>query len=450
MKKIQISDHFSALTILLFSLPSIGMQLVDNTYQMADGYFISNYIGASAFAAENLIFPPMLVTAGVGLMFGSGAAALISYALGEGDREMANQYLSLTVAALAALGTLISLLFFFLMPVIASAVGAPEELIPQCVEYGRILALCMPFQILNSAFYPLLITAGRPGLGFLVSVVNASVNIVFDWFTVAVLGWGLTGAALATGLAWFVSAAIPLAYFSSPHRGFPTDREHPLHFAPLRWNGKYLLQTGYNGSSEMADSISYALIAMLFNGQLIRFAGEAGVDAYAVSEYVDGIFTAIFFGIAMSITPVVGYHLGEKNREELRSIWRNGFLVTGALGLGMAAISYAFAPQIARIFVGYDQELTAMSVEAMRIIAFSYILSGATTFSSAFFTGMEDGTASLLVAAAKSFVLPLIGLLTLPPFFGQMGIWAVMPVAEIAALGLVIFFFARYRKQGKL
>ena len=442
MKKIRISDHFGISTILLFSLPSIGTSLVNNTYQVADGYFISNYIGSSAFAAENLVFPPLVIVAGIGMMFGSGAAALISHSMGEGEQEKANSRLSLMAGILAVLAVLASLLLFILMPSVARWVGAAENLVPKCVEYGRILAAFMPFMILNSAFRPLLVTADRPGLGLVISIVNAAINIVLDWVTVALLGWGLTGAALATGLAWAASAMIPLFYFA--------DRKHPLHFGPFRWNGSDLGKTCYNGASEMTSAVSYALVAMLFNFQLLRLMGEKGVDAYAVSGYMGGIYSSVFFGIAMSITPVVGYHLGENNRAELRNIRKNGFILTGLLGLGMAAVTFAFARPVSRIFVGYDAELTNLAVEAMRIIAFAYILSGITTFSSSFFTGMGDGTASLAVAVVKSLAVPFAALLVLPRLFGRTGIWLVTPLAEVIALAAAVFFFLKYRRKGLL
>ncbi len=439
MKKIQISDHFTARKLLLFSLPSIGMQLVDNTYQVADGFFISNYIGPSEFAAENLVFPPMMVVMGVGLMFGSGAAALISHTLGEGDGEKANRQLSFTLGMLALLGTLVSALLFILMPWVARVVGATEALVPYCVEYGRILAVCMPFQMLNSAFHPLLITANRPGLGMWVSILNAAVNILLDWVAVAVLGWGLRGAALATGLSWIVSALVPLVWFFNPKR--------PLHFGAFRWNGRELWHTCYNGASEMLDCMSYALIATLFNGQLLRYAGEGGVDAYAVSEYVGGVFLAIFVGISMSITSVVGYHLGQGNQAELNTVRNVGIRSMGVLGLIMTAVSYGLAGPIARIFVGYDLELTAMAVEALRFIAFSYLLGGMTTLAAAFFTGMGDGTGSLVVAALKSFAVPLVGLLVLPRWLGRTGIWIVTPLAEVVSMVAVVVIFARYRRK---
>lgn len=442
MRKIQISDHFRCSEILLFALPSIGMQLVDNTYQVVDGYFISNYIGSSAFAAENLIFPPLAVVAGVGMMFGTGGAALISHSLGEGETEKANTQLTRTVGVLAVTGILLSVLLFLFFPWIIRLVGVPAEVVPMCMQYGRILAVCMPFLILNGAFHPLLITANQPGLGLLVSIINAAVNILLDWVAVGILRLGLTGAALATGLAWVCSATIPLFYFF--------NKRHSMHFRSFKWNSRELGQTCYNGSSEMANVISFALIAMLFNSQLLRFSGEAGVSAYAVCSYVKGIFTSVFFGIGMSITPVVGYHLGQKNLSEVRNVFRNGTLINAVLGIAMMLISFLAARPIARFFVGYDMSLTDLSVEALRFISFSYLLGGITTFASSFFTGLGDGGKSLAIATSKSFIFPLIFVFLLPLLFGLKGIWLVTPVAEVITLLLAVFFFKQIQRKGIL
>ena len=418
------------------------MQLVDNTYQVADGYFISNYIGSSAFAAENLIFPPLAVIAGVGLMFGSGGAALIACSLGEGDNEKANRQMSLIVGILTLLGIMLAFLLFMFMPVIARAVGVPDELSPLCVEYGRILAICIPFLVLNGAFHSLLITADRPGLGMAVSVLNAAVNILLDWLAVAVFGMGLKGAAMATGLAWIISSTIPIGYFF--------NRKNPLHFTSFRWNGSELAHTCYNGSSEMMSVLSYSIIAILFNTQLLKYAGEYGVDAYAVCVYVNGVFAAVFTGIGMSMNPVVGYHKGQQNTGEIRSIRKNGMFVVGALGLAMTAVCYLLSYRIAGFFVGYNPELVVLSMEALQIICFSYLFGGINTFSSAFFTGMGDGGKSLAIAAGRSFVVPLAGVIMLSVLFGRTGIWMVTPIAEVFTLGLVLFFFVRYRKKGIL
>ena len=439
MKKIQISDHFKISTMLLFSLPSIGMQIVDNTYQIADGYFISNFISEEAFEAENLIFPVLLIVMYVGLMFGTGASALISKELGEGKKERANQLLSMSIAVLTAVGLILSAALFILMPTICRWVGATEEMMDHIVVYGRVLACFMPFQMLSMAFHPLLITANRPGLGLVTTISNATVNILLDYLFVAVFGWGMRGAAIATGIAWLVSAIVPLVFF--------INKKHPLHFVrPCRDLGA-LGRTLYNGASEMVDGVSYAIVAMIFNLQLLRWMGNAGVGAYAVSEYVSGLFMAIFYGISMSIVPVVGYQLGRKDVSELRSLRRNGFVLMSGLGIIMTGLGIGLADPVSRLFVGYNEQLTALSVEALRIISFSYLLNGITTFSSSYFTGLNQGSASLAIAAVKGFIGPLAAVFTLPMIIGPKGMWFSTPAAEILAMITVAALLLWWKKR---
>ena len=439
MKRIQLSDHFKCSTLLLFALPSIGMQLVDNTYQIADGYFISNFIGEKAFEAENLIFPPLLIVMYVGLMFGTGASALISKELGEGKRERANQLLSMAISVLAVAGVLLSVALYFLLPTITRWVGASETMAPDCITYGRVLAFFMPFQMLSMAFHPLLITAERPGLGLGTTIANASANILLDFLFVAVFGWGMKGAAFATGLAWMVSAVIPFVYF--------LNRKHSLHFVRRCRDIAALGRTLYNGASEMVDAVSYAIVALIFNLQLLRWLGDDGVGAYAVSEYVAGVFIAVFYGISMSVVPAVGYQLGKKNITELRSLRKNGLLLTGTVGILMTGIGIGLAHPISLIFVGYNQELTELSVKALQIISLSYLLSGITTYSSSYFTGLNQGSASLAIAAVKGFIGPLAMIFLLPLIMGADGLWYSTPAAEVLTLITVIPLFIWWRKR---
>jgi len=425
MKRIQLSDHFKLSTILLFSLPSIGMQIVDNTYQVADGYFISNFIGEAAFEAENLIFPPLLIVMYVGLMFGTGASALISRELGEGQRDKANAILSMAMLALAAIGLLLSAALYFLLPSVARWVGASDALLPDCVTYGRVLSLFMPFQMLSIAFHPLLITAERPGLGLVTTIANAAANILLDWLFVAVFGWGMAGAAVATGLAWTISAVIPLVYFA--------NRGHSLHFTRPAMDLPALGQTVYNGASEMVDAVAYAVVALIFNLQMLRYLGEAGVGAYAVSEYVGGLFSAVFYGVSMSMVPVVGYQLGKKNKAELHSLRRSGLLLMGLFGLAMTGLCLGLAEPVSRFFVGYNAELSALAAHALRLVSLSFLLGGITTYSSSYFTGLNEGGASLIVAVVKGFVGPLAAVWLLPLLIGVDGLWLSLPVAELLA-----------------
>ncbi len=434
--------HTTWSALLLFSLPSIGMQLVNDTYQAADGYFISNYIGASAFAAENIIFPPTFILASTGLMFGSGTSALASYYLGQKDSHRANQLFTAMTVILFILGLILSSALYILIPSIARFLGVPENMIPSCAEYGRVLAVFMPLQILNISFQPLLIAAEKPGLGLTVSIVNAILNIFLDWLMVAVLRQRLFGAALATGIAWFMSAFIPFIYFFR--------KTSKLHFTDISFDLRAMIKAAYNGSSEMIDSVAYAIVAMIFNSQLLKYAGENGVASYAVTEYISSAPLAAFMGVSMSITPQVAYALGEGNKDELHHIRNTGAMIMGIMGVIMTAIGILSSNLIASVFVGYDEGLKATAVEALRFVSLSYFPLGLTTFSSAFFTGMNDGTFSLMIAASKGFVLPTSLLFILPALMGLKGIWLANPLSEMMTVFLALLLFAVYNRKNLL
>lgn len=441
MRKIQLSDHFTPSRILLFSLPCIIMQLVDNTYVIADGYFISNWIGERAFAAENLIYPPLQIIVAVGLMFGTGASALISKELGEGQREKANRLLSLITLTLAILGAALAAALYALSPSIARMAGASEEILPDCITYARVLSFFTPFGMLSIAFHSLLITAERPGLGLATSAVKAVVNIALDWLFVAKLGWGMRGAALASGAALLAGAVIPAVYFFHP--------KNPLHFVRPRMDLRELGKALYNGASEMVDGIAYALVALFMNLQLLKYMGEIGVSSSAVGDYYSALVSALNYGISMSIVPVVGYHLGKRDRGELRSLRRNGLMLLGGLDLATGVLSFVLAEPISRFFVGYDAELTAMAAHALRIISFSYPLIGLTTYSSSYFTGLNQGTASLVIAAVKGFAAPRLMIWLLPMIFGGDGIWISSTASEALALITAAGFFVWWKKKGE-
>ena len=441
MKKIQLSDHFTIPRLLLFSLPSIGMQIVDSTYQVADGYFISNFVNETAFGAENMIYPPLLIVMSVGLMFGSGASALLSSEMGKGNTERANRLMTALMGVLAVLSLVLSAALFFLMPQVARMVGAKGAMVDYCVQYGRILAGFMPFAMLSAAFHPLLITAERPGMGLAVSISNAVANILLDWLFLSAFKWGIRGAAFATGLSWTVSAAIPFVFFMR--------HSEKLHFTRPQMDLKALGQTVYNGASEMVDAVAYAVVAVIFNRQLIRYLGDAGVEAYAVSEYVGGFFNAAFYGISMSIIPVVGFHLGKGNKKELHELWRKGMLLMACLGAAITGICLLSAEPIARLFVGYNESLTELAIYAMRRVCLHLLMLGITVYAGSYFTGLNQGTASLSIALTKGIIGPLILVWILPLLIGTDGLWWTAPGAELLGVLAVIICISWWRCSGE-
>ncbi|SEK48297.1 putative efflux protein, MATE family [Butyrivibrio sp. ob235] len=437
---IKISDKFTLKKMILFSLPCIGMQLVDNTYQVVDGYFISNFLGEEVFAAENMIFPPLALLMSLGLVVGAGGSAIIAALLGEGKDEEARKTMSMLSAFLLIFGTIVSAVAFVFMTQIAKIVGATDELVPYCAAYGRILAVFMPAEMMNYAFQEYLVTADEGRLGLIVSVVNAVTNIILDFLFVGILGFGLTGAAVATGIAWCVSLVVAVRYF--------VDKKHNLHLTSFKIHVNYIGQALGNGSSEMVDAVSYAVVAIIFNKRLITLLATRGVSAYAVTEYVTGIFYAVFMGFGIAMIPVFGYRFGEKNYDELTRLRNEGIKLSLIWGSIMLAISMVFSPLISQIFVGYDTVLADMSTYALRVCGAAFLLSGVNMFSSSFFTGISDGLSSAIIAFTRSFFMPIVLVYLLPYLFGKDSIWYTALVAEIITIVIVVILNkTRYRKD---
>ena len=394
------------------------------------GRFVSNYIGTEAFAAENLIYPPIGFIIGMGFMFGTGAGAVISRELGSGKPERACGILTMLFLALALLAVLLAALVYPEIPAIAAWVGASENLIPLCTVYGEILVIFMPILILTVALQLLLITAERPGLGFATTAVQAAVNILLTWAFVAELGWGLEGAALGTVISWVSSSVIPLTYFCNP--------KNTLHFARPTHQLRILGETVYNGASEMVNATSAAIVSVIFNLQLMRYLGESGVAAYAVGEYVMGLFMAMLDGICISMVSVVGYHFGAGNHGELRSLRRKGMLLVGGIGILMAGTSASLAQIIAGIFVGYDESLKELATEALRFLSLTYLFIGISFFSSSYFTGMGQGTLSLVISLCESLIGPLVMVHLLPLLLGRKGLWLAEPASQFLTVAVVV------------
>lgn len=347
MQKIQLSDHFTYRKLLLFSLPSVGMMIFTSIYGVIDGFFVSNFTSGTDFAALNYIYPALMILGTVGFMFGAGGSALVAKILGEGDRERANRAFTLLVLFSAALGVSLGALGFVWMRPIALLLGAKGAMLERCVVYGRIVVSALPFFILQMEFQSFFVAAEKPKLGFLSTLAAGCTNMVLDALFVAVLGWGLEGAALATAISQAVGGVFPLVYFARKNTSL-------LRFVRTGWDGGVLWRTTVNGSSEFMSNVSMSLVSMIYNAQLYKYAGENGVSAYGVIMYVSMIFMAAFIGYVIGTAPVVGFHYGAKNTEELRSILKKSLILIGITSLSMTALSEALAYPIGALFVGHD------------------------------------------------------------------------------------------------
>ena len=397
---IQLSDHFNYKRLLRFTFPSIVMLVFTSIYGVVDGFFVSNYAGKTPFAAVNFIFPVLMILGCAGFMFGTGGSALIAKTLGEGAKEKANGVFSLLVYA-AACGAVLAAAGFALMPAIAAGLGAREQLLEDSVRYGRIIVLALPFYILQSEFQCLFVTAEKPKLGLAVTVAAGTVNMALDALFVGVFRWGLEGAAAATAVSQLAGGVIPLAYFGRRNASL-------LRLGRCRADGGVLLKACANGASELMSNISMSVVSMLYNAQLMAKAGEDGVAAYGVLMYVSLIFQAIFIGYSVGAAPIVGYHYGAGNREELKGLLRRSAVLIGGFSVVMCLAGEGLGRPLAVLFVGYDQGLLDMTAHAFSIFSLSFLFSGLAIFGSSFFTALNDGLTSALVSFLRTLVYLLL------------------------------------------
>lgn len=437
---IQLSDHFNYKRLLRFTFPSIIMLIFTSVYGVVDGFFVSNYVGKTAFTAVNFIMPALMALSSVGLMFGTGGGALIALTLGKGDKEKANSLFSMLIVVSAVFGIVLAILgLAFLRPAMAF-LGARGALLEDCVAYGRAILPAIPAAILQYEFQCLFATAGKPQLGLYITLAAGLTNAVLDALFVAVLPWGLFGAAAATAIGQVVGGILPLLYFSRPNTSL-------LRLTRAHFDGSALVRICANGSSELMSNISSSLIGMLYNVQLLRYAGEDGVAAYGVLMYVNFIFLASYIGFSVGAAPVIGYHYGAGSFAELKSLLKKSLTVVSSFAVFMFASSLVLARPLSLMFASYDEGLLAMTLHAFSIYAFSFLFAGFAIFGSGFFTALNDGLTSALISSLRTLVFQVAAVLLLPLIWGLDGIWVSMVVAEFLAVLVSAAFLVGKRKK---
>lgn len=439
---IQLSDHFTYGKLLKFSLPSILMMVFTSIYGIVDGVCVSNFAGDIPFKAVNLIFPYIMIVATVGFMFGTGGTAIVASTYGEGKPELANRYFSLFVYVAFGLGVIFAILSILFMRPIAMALGAEGEILDNCVLYGRIIMCAMPFAVLQYLFQNFCVAAEQPKLGLFVILAAGFTNMILDVVLVILLPqeYKLAGAAVATALSQTVGGGIPLIYFFRKNPSF-------LRLGKTSFNGRIIWKACVNGSSEFMSNVAMNLVGMLYNIQLLHYAGDDGVAAYGVMMYVSMIFAGVFFGYVIGTAPVISYHHGAGNHAEKRSVLRKSLVVISITSLVMLGAAQLLARPLSGIFVSYSPALMELTVRGMRIYAFSFLLMGFAIFVSSFFTALNDGVTSAIVSFLRTLVFQLGAVLLLPAIWGVDGIWVSVVAAELIAVVFSFLFLLLKRRK---
>lgn len=435
---IQLSDHFSYKKLLRFTLPSIGMMVFTSVYGVVDGYFVSNYTGNIPFASINLIMPFLMFFSAIGFMIGSGGTALIAFYLGIGDKKRANAVFSLLTYVVIITGIIVTIGGEIGLSKVAVLLGATDEMHPYCVSYGRIILIALVPFMLQNMFQSFLIVAEKPQLGFAITVLAGVTNIIGDYIFVAKLSMGVNGAAFATALSQCVGGIVPLIYLSLPNSSL-------LKLGRADRSVSSLIKAAGNGASEFVTNISLSVVSMIYNFQLMKYAGESGVSAYGVIMYVSFIFIAVFIGYSMGVAPVVGFNYGAGNHSELKNVYGKSKNIIFVTCLGMFILSESLSIPLAKLYVGYDDNLMKLTENAFRIYSVSFLIVGINIFASAFFTALNNGKVSAIISFTRTFAFQVIIVMVLPLIFGINGIWWATAVAETLALFISVCFLVRLK-----
>ena len=440
MDKIQLSDHFDYKRLLKFTFPTIIMMIFSSVYGIVDGLFISNYAGSTPFAAVNLIMPFIMIFSAVGFMIGAGGTALVSMTFGTGDEIRANRIFSLLVYTVIALGISVSIIGEITLPAVTRFLGATGEMYSYCILYGRISFISLTAFMLQNMFSSFFVTAEKPDLGLAVTILAGATNIALDALFVGHFRWGIAGAAWATVITECVGGLVPLFYFALPNASI-------LHLGKACHEIRPLIKTCTNGFSEFMTNISMSLINIVYNFQLLKLAGENGVAAYGIIMYASFIFGSISYGYSMGSAPIVGYHYGAGNQEELTNVLHKSLVLTFVFSIIMTLGGVGLAGTIAGIFVGYDKALLTLTTTAFALYTTKYIVAGYNIYASSFFTALNNGLVSGIISFSRVLLFQIAAVWILPVFFGLKGIWLSMTVSETCSLFVTIFFFIRCRER---
>ena len=434
-----LSQNFNTITLLRFAAPTIFMMIFMGMYTIVDIIFVARFVNNNALAAINIVCPVINMTVGLSTMLATGGNAIISRKMGNGKNNEAKQDFTLLLLAGLVLGVLLLVVGILYIDPLLRMLGASDTLFPYCKDYLTILMLFLPANILQGLFQNLLVTAGKPGLGLKLSVLAGLVNIFLDYLFIVPMTMGIRGAALGTGIGYMVITVAGLVFFA---RSSGT-----LSIVKPQWDGRMLLESCINGSSEMVGQIATAITTFLFNITMMKWLGDDGVAAITIIIYSQFLLNTLFLGYGIGVAPVIGFNYGSSNHTRQRTIFCISINFILAISLLMFLASWLGGSEITALFAQRNSEVYRITTNGFSIFAFSFLFCGFNIFTSAMFTALSNGKVSALLSFLRTFGLVAMGILLLPKVWGVDGIWLAVPLAELVMAFLSGACLWRYRKK---
>ncbi len=433
-----IDFPISVKNLLKFSLPVIFGVVFENIYGLVDSLFVANLIGVDALSAVNIVSPSLSITLAIAIMIATGGCAIVSSQMGEGKMELARRNFSFFTAIAFGISLAISLIGLIFKVPLLQLLGADEALYPLCEAYAIPIFIIVPFAMIGMMLQLFYTASGRPGLGFALSVTGGILNMVLDYVLIKVANMGIAGAAWATGIGYSIQSVAGMIYFFANRKG-------TLYFVKPKWNGKALLKACGNGMSEMVGSLAVSITMIAMNVILMKYSGPNGVAAGAIVLAAQMILSSLYMGYLQGISPVISFHYGAKNNDNLKKIFKAALYTIAGMSVITFALSFPLAHPLASFYAEGEENVMNMAIEGIHIFSFAFLLMGFNLFGSALFTALNDGITSAILSVFRTLIFLIIPLIILPIIWETKGVWIALPTAE--ALSIILTFVILKRKR---
>lgn len=438
-EKNPLAKEFHALSLIKFAFPSMVMMVFMGLYTIIDTIFVARFVDTNALSSINIVCPVINIIVGLGTMLATGGSAIVAKKMGGGNTEEARSNFTLIIITGIITGLAITVIGLLFLDEIVWGLGASEILFPYCRDYLAIQLIFVIGNIMQVLYQNLFVTAGKPTLGLILSVLAGLANIVFDYIFIVLLHMGIKGAALGTGTGYMIPTVIGTIFFL-------TGRSE-LHFCRPQMDAAVLLKSCSNGASEMVSQLSTAVTTFLFNATMMKLLGEDGVAAITVIIYSQFLLTTLYIGFSMGVAPIISYNYGSENVKQLKKVVRICFCFILVISVFVFLLSLFAGESIAKIFAENNENVFEITKRGFSIFSFGFLFSGCNIFASALFTALSNGKVSATISFLRTFGFIMIFLLVLPRFLEVTGVWLAIPIAELLTFMLTIYLIFRHRKH---
>ncbi|KPI50754.1 multidrug transporter MatE [Clostridioides difficile] len=435
-----LAKKFTFTSLLSFAIPNIIMMISLSMYIIIDGMFVSRLIGTTALSAVNMFYPAICFEMAIAIMIATGGSAIVARKMGEGKQKEAQNNLSFLIIVELLIGIFIAIFGNLFASNIISFLGASSTQAPLSIAYAKIIFAFAPAFFLQTAFQTFFVTAGKPTLGLIVTILAGVTNIVLDYIFMAPLNMGVAGAAIATGIGYCIPAIVGIFFFL-------TAKNNSLHFVRPQFDSRVLLQSCTNGSSEMVTNLANAATTFLFNYTLLQFYGENGVASITIILYFQYIFTALYFGYSNGIAPILSYKFGNDDKMQLKSIFKNSILFLIISSIVANILIHITVTRALTIFTPTNSDVYNIALHGFNIYSLAFIIMGLGIFSSSMFTAFSDGKTSAIISFSRTFIFIIGAVLILPIIFGEIGVWIAVPIAEVLGFIVALFYLVTKKKR---